>query len=146
MKKFKQVLLAAIVMAIVFPAQAQEEKEIEKEKKESKFDKERLFFGGNLGLSFGDMTFINISPQVGYQFSQYFAAGGGINFISSSYTIRDYNGDKLYKDSYSYEMKKNKKGKCFFLKENQCCIYEFRPIICRFYPFELKFDLDQKYA
>jgi len=43
-------------------------------------------------------------------------------------------------DYYSYEMKKNKKGKCFFLKENQCCIYEFRPIICRFYPFELKFD------
>jgi len=44
------------------------------------------------------------------------------------------------KDSYSYEMKKNRKGKCFFLKENQCRIYEFRPIICRFYPFELKFD------
>ena len=44
------------------------------------------------------------------------------------------------KGSYSYEMKKNKKGKCFFLKNNQCCIYKFRPIICRFYPFELKFD------
>ena len=102
MKKIKHLLLAGIVMAIGFSAQAQEEKEIEKEKKESKFDKSRLFFGGNLGMSFGDMTFINISPQVGYQFSQYFAAGGGINFISSSFTIRDYNNNKLYKDSYSY--------------------------------------------
>ena len=51
------------------------------------------------------------------------------------------------KDSYSYQMKKNKKGKCFFLKKNQCRIYESRPIICRFYPFELKFDsLKNQYA
>jgi Fe-S-cluster containining protein len=47
------------------------------------------------------------------------------------------------KDSYSYEMKKNNEGKCFFLKDNQCCIYEYRPLICRFYPFELKFDPDK---
>jgi Fe-S-cluster containining protein len=40
-------------------------------------------------------------------------------------------------------MKKDNEGKCFFLKDNQCCIYEFRPLICRFYPFELKFDPDK---
>ncbi len=41
---------------------------------------------------------------------------------------------------YCFEMKKLKKGKCFFLKDNQCSIYKLRPLICRFYPFELKFD------
>ena len=41
---------------------------------------------------------------------------------------------------YCYEMKKTKEGKCIFLKENQCSIYSLRPLICIFYPFELKFD------
>jgi Fe-S-cluster containining protein len=44
------------------------------------------------------------------------------------------------KTPYFFEMKKNKEGKCFFLKNNQCSIYASRPLICRFYPFELKFD------
>ena len=42
-------------------------------------------------------------------------------------------------EPYIYEMKKTEPdGKCFFLKDNRCTIYEIRPIICRFYPFELK--------
>jgi uncharacterized protein len=44
------------------------------------------------------------------------------------------------KAPYVYEMKKPIDGKCFFLKNNQCTIYPHRPLICRFYPFELKFD------
>jgi hypothetical protein len=48
------------------------------------FDKSKLFFGGNFGLSFGSQTLINVSPQVGYRFNQYFAAGAGVNFIYSS--------------------------------------------------------------
>jgi Fe-S-cluster containining protein len=47
------------------------------------------------------------------------------------------------KTPYCYEMKKSSEGKCFFLKDKQCCIYAFRPLICRFYPFELKFDSDK---
>lgn len=41
---------------------------------------------------------------------------------------------------YVYEMKKTAEGKCVFLKDNQCSIYPLRPLICRFYPFELKFN------
>ena len=48
--------------------------------------------------------------------------------------------DKL---PYGYEMKKTSEGKCVFLKDNQCSIYPLRPLICMFYPFELKFDKDQ---
>jgi uncharacterized protein len=44
---------------------------------------------------------------------------------------------------YVYEMKKPIDGKCFFLKDNQCRIYTTRPLICRFYPFELHFDPDK---
>ncbi len=41
---------------------------------------------------------------------------------------------------YVYEIKKTPEGKCAFLKDNQCTIYEQRPLICIFYPIELKFD------
>ena len=42
------------------------------------------------------------------------------------------------KAPYNYEMKKTENGKCIFLKNNCCTIYTTRPLICRFYPFELK--------
>ncbi|MGE5533002.1 MAG: YkgJ family cysteine cluster protein [Bacillota bacterium] len=45
---------------------------------------------------------------------------------------------------YCYEIKKDEEGKCLFLKDNRCTIYSLRPLICRFYPFELKFDQDKK--
>ncbi|NWF86288.1 YkgJ family cysteine cluster protein [Candidatus Bathyarchaeota archaeon] len=41
-------------------------------------------------------------------------------------------------EPYVYKMKKTKKGKCIFLKNNSCSIYRIRPLICRFYPFELR--------
>jgi len=49
-------------------------------------------------------------------------------------------------EPYIYEIKKTEtEGKCLFLKNNQCTIYDFRPIICRFYPFELKNLGNNKY-
>ena len=43
---------------------------------------------------------------------------------------------------YVYEMRKQK-GKCFFLKNCRCSIYGSRPLICQFYPFELRFNPDR---
>ncbi len=64
------------------------------------FDKNKLFFGGSLGLSFGSYTFINVSPQVGYRFNKTFAAGTGINVQYSSYKT-DYNNPSVdYKEQY----------------------------------------------
>ncbi len=51
--------------------------------------------------------------------------------------------DEVAHAPYVYEMKKPSEGKCFFLKNNRCIIYEHRPLICRFYPFELHFDADK---
>jgi len=50
------------------------------------------------------------------------------------------------KAPYSYEMKKRAEdGKCVFLENNRCTIYPLRPLICRFYPFELKMSRSRKY-
>jgi Fe-S-cluster containining protein len=50
------------------------------------------------------------------------------------------------KQPYMFEMKLHD-DKCFFLKPDGCSIYTFRPMICKFYPFELKFDeTQQKYV
>lgn len=56
----------------------------EEEQPKQGFDKSRLFVGGTIGLSFGDYTFVNVSPQLGYMFNRYLAAGAGINGIYSS--------------------------------------------------------------
>jgi Fe-S-cluster containining protein len=43
-------------------------------------------------------------------------------------------------EPYLYEMKKGKEGKCIFLERKGCAVYVSRPLICRYYPFELKND------
>lgn len=71
----------------------------EKQEKTKGFQKEKLFFGGNFGLSFGDYTIINISPQAGYRFNNYLAAGMGINAQYVSSKERYFNGDAYRKIS-----------------------------------------------
>ncbi|MEM3699998.1 MAG: YkgJ family cysteine cluster protein [Candidatus Bathyarchaeia archaeon] len=39
---------------------------------------------------------------------------------------------------YVYQMRKTAEGKCVFLKDNLCSIYRIRPLICKFYPFQLE--------
>ena len=95
MKK-RLLLLLTTVCLFSFSVLAQDEKEEEAPKK---FDRSRLFVGGNFGLSFGNFTFINISPQLGYRFNDFFAAGIGINGRFSQQKYRS-GGTTLYKDRY----------------------------------------------
>lgn len=95
MKK-RLLLLLTTVCLFSFSVLAQDEKEEEAPKK---FDRSRLFVGGNFGLSFGNFTFINISPQLGYRFNDFFAAGIGINGQFSQQKYRS-GGNTLYKDRY----------------------------------------------
>lgn len=37
-------------------------------------------------------------------------------------------------------------GKCIFLEGTDCSIYDQRPLVCRFYPFELKTMNDGKHV
>jgi Fe-S-cluster containining protein len=41
-------------------------------------------------------------------------------------------------EPYAYEMRKDRSRKCVFLRSNACSIYMIRPLICTFYPFELR--------
>ena len=56
---------------------------------------------------------------------------------------------KMYKD-YTlkdlYQMKRQEKNnKCYFYKNNQCTIYEIRPIDCRIFPYDIKLENDGNY-
>jgi len=41
-------------------------------------------------------------------------------------------------EPYVYQMRKTSNKKCMFLKYNLCSIYRIRPLICRFFPFQLR--------
>jgi hypothetical protein len=94
MKKTFTLLMAALLLTTAL--QAQEE---EKEAPKRGFQREKLFLGGNFGLAFGDYTLINVSPQLGYRFTNFFAAGLGINGQYVSIKERSYNGDLIRKST-----------------------------------------------
>jgi Fe-S-cluster containining protein len=51
------------------------------------------------------------------------------------------------KGPYSFEVCKDPDtGRCIFLKNNQCTIYAQRPLICRFYPFQLTKDVKEAFV
>jgi Fe-S-cluster containining protein len=65
---------------------------------------------------------------------------------ATSQPISDFAVKIEAKTPYSHEMKKTaENGKCVFLEENRCTIYSLRPLICRFYPFELKIAANRKH-
>jgi len=90
MKKYICLVIGIIAMVQLSAQEAGEE--------QKGFQKEKLFAGGNFGLSFGDYTIINISPQLGYRFNPYLAAGIGLN--GQYVSIKDrYNGSDYSKTS-----------------------------------------------
>lgn len=67
-----------------------------KPEKERNPFKERLFFSPDLGLQFGNVTYINVSPKVGYMLTEKLGAGVGGTYI--------YINDQRYKSiGYTYE-------------------------------------------
>jgi hypothetical protein len=93
--KIKYLLALCIFSAITIVGYAQDEEEPKKG-----FDKDKLFIGGNFGLSFGDFTLINISPQIGYRFNNFLAAGVGVNGIYSSARSRFITGETASRENY----------------------------------------------
>jgi Fe-S-cluster containining protein len=52
--------------------------------------------------------------------------------------IEDFAQETGTSPPYTHRLKKTSDGKCVFLKGKSCAIYAERPLVCRFYPFELK--------
>ena len=96
MKNIVLSLTLLLLSSLCINAQETEEA---KEEKEKGFRKENLFLGGNFGLSFGDYTLINVSPQLGYRLNDYLAVGFGINGQYVKDRLRDFNGNTVYKSS-----------------------------------------------
>jgi hypothetical protein len=93
----KIVMVTTVLTFLTIGLQAQDDAPVEKQG----FDRSRLFGGGSFALSFGNITIVNISPQVGYRFSRYFAAGVGVNGQYSSFkTINGYDGSTLSREEY----------------------------------------------
>lgn len=40
----------------------------------------KWILGGSCGVSFGDYTSIDVSPQIGYRWNEFFSAGGGVSY------------------------------------------------------------------
>ena len=78
--KLISILILSIFTILPFYADSQyltEDKEIEKGRSALR---DRLFYGGNFGLSFGSVTYIEFSPIIGYKITDKFSAGIGVNY------------------------------------------------------------------
>lgn len=53
-----------------------------------------MFLGGNFALQFGNITFIDVSPMVGYRFTDRFSAGPGITYRYLKF--RGFEGSSTY--------------------------------------------------
>jgi hypothetical protein len=62
----------------------------------------------------------------------------GIISKESSKAIEDISEKIDGFEPYTSVMKKTKEGRCVFLSDNSCSIYKIRPLVCRFYPFQLQ--------
>lgn len=61
-----------------------------------KFDWSRVYVGGNLGLLFGSVTFIDISPLIGYRFTERITAGIGGTYQYIQYNSLEGAGSSIY--------------------------------------------------
>ena len=97
MKKLYLVLLLSSLTFVGYSQNDQDSSTVNvkpsREKSTTPF-KDRLFFGGDLGLNFGDVTYIYLAPTIGYKLTDKFGVG-----LSPSYS---YFRDKRYVN-YTYE-------------------------------------------
>lgn len=74
-----------------------QEKEAKKAKKSDHDFAKKLKYGGSFGAFFGQQTYIELSPKVGYEVNERLVAGVGLNYIY--FSIRDY-GQKFVTHIY----------------------------------------------
>ena len=94
-RRFKLALLIAIIGVVPHLVSAQY---FEEAPQKASF-KDRIFVGGGFGLSFGTITYVSLSPIVGYKITQRWAAGVGISYqyrndkrFVPALTTNDYGG------------------------------------------------------
>jgi hypothetical protein len=53
---------------------------------------QRIFYGGDLGLSFGTLTYIAVNPVIGYRLTNRLSAGLGANYTYAKSNFYNYQG------------------------------------------------------
>ncbi len=64
-----------------YPGQGEEDDANKKKERKGNYAESRFFFGGNLGLSFGSYTYIELAPIAGYRITPRLAAGIGPKYM-----------------------------------------------------------------
>lgn len=78
---YKCIKLNFVVILILFSFKTMAQRRVENNEKFESSSIERPFFtGGNLGLQFGTYTAIDVSPILGYRFTENIAAGIGATY------------------------------------------------------------------
>lgn len=83
MRKAVFLLMSGVLLSQACWAQFQTEPPTETSRppiKDSSFDWDKIYVGGGFGAQFGDFTFIDVRPIVGYWFTEKFTAGAGITY------------------------------------------------------------------
>ncbi|MCL1867812.1 MAG: hypothetical protein FWF72_02530 [Paludibacter sp.] len=87
----KRILFILLIVSSLQPLLAQGTKTAAPAQK-SGFDKSRITVGGALGASFGNgYSVVQIAPQVGYNFTNYFNAGVGLQYVYYGFKNYDAN-------------------------------------------------------
>lgn len=110
LKKILLTSLLALVSIVSLAQRTTEEEYVESEKKKDSSErktpfKDRLVFGGNLGGSFGSVSYFQVNPMVGYKTTDWWVNGVGLNYIyagSRGYTQNIY-GASVWSRAYVLE-------------------------------------------
>ncbi|MHB1278124.1 MAG: hypothetical protein ACYC1Q_06980 [Bacteroidia bacterium] len=84
----RKILLLSILVLLAISGQATDhhfaynpDLTLKKQKSTFKFDPEKVTYGGNFGALFGSLTFVDISPFVGYRFTEEWLVAVGASYI-----------------------------------------------------------------
>lgn len=88
-KSFIITVLAGLFMSLALNSKGQDSTMIRKHPPKERFI-DRMFTGGNLGAQFGTITFIDVSPLLGYKVTDKFSLGIGATYQYYHYKDKYY--------------------------------------------------------
>jgi len=106
MKSFKRLLLFILLGLLSIQISAQY---YEKPKEKPSF-RDKIFFGGGLGLQFGNVTLVDVSPIIGYRVTERFHTGIGLTY--------SYYNDKRFATDIDYSAYAGSVFTRFFITES----------------------------
>jgi hypothetical protein len=84
-KKQLAFIFSLMIVSICLKAQVEERVDTENRENGKKTFGQRLVFGGDVGLSFGTITYIKLAPVIGYRVTDRLTAGVGPIYIYEKY-------------------------------------------------------------